>query len=477
MKLNQLTHIYFLGIGGIGMSALARFFRASGKKVSGYDKTSTTLTNELAEEGIDIHFEENISLLPNDILNEIDKEKILVVWTPAVPKDHAELIWFEKNNFTIMKRAQVLGLVTAQSNTIAVAGTHGKTTTTTLTAHLLKAAGIDCSAFLGGISQNYHTNLLLGKNLGQENSSVEKNIVVAEADEYDRSFLWLHPSVLIVTSVDADHLDIYGDKNEMHETYRQFVKQVGKKIITKKSVAEILGITKDERVIFYSLDDKESNSFAENIRVENGFYIFDLILNKIKIADLKLGLPGRHNVENAVAAASAAKEIGVDDESIRKGFASFLGVKRRFDFRIRSSSVIFIDDYGHHPAELKACISSVKELFPGKKITGIFQPHLYSRTRDFADEFAKSLELLDDVVLMEIYPAREKPIPGISSSMLLEKIHGPKKSLYSKTELVEKVVQHEFDILLTMGAGDIDQLVEPLEKGLKEKFKLKEANA
>jgi UDP-N-acetylmuramate--alanine ligase len=475
MKLNQLTHIYFLGIGGIGMSALARFFRASGKIVAGYDKTSSELTDKLMKEGIQIHFEENISLIPKEFLNTNGKEKILIVWTPAVPKDHAELVWFTENNFTLMKRAQVLGLIAGETNTIAIAGTHGKTTTTTLTAHLLKTAGVDCSAFLGGISQNYQTNLLLGKNLGKENIPMEENIVVAEADEYDRSFLWLHPSIAVVTSVDADHLDIYGDNEAMLDTYRQFVKQVGKTIVTKKSVAEILGITNDKRVISYSLEDKATDSFAENIRVENGYYVFDLTLNKTKISNLRLGLPGRHNVENAVAAASAAKQIGVDEESIRKGLSSFLGVKRRFDFRVRSPQVVYIDDYGHHPAELKACISSVKELFPGKKITGIFQPHLYSRTRDFADEFAKSLDLLDDVVLLEIYPAREKPIPGITSSMLLEKIVAKRKALYSKSEVVEKVLKHEFDVLLTMGAGDIDQFIAPLQKGLKDKFNLKEA--
>ncbi len=477
MKLNQLTHIYFLGIGGIGMSALARFFRASGKAVAGYDKTPSQLTDELRAEGIQIHFDENVSLIPKEFSMLANKNNILVVLTPAVPRDHAELLWFEKNNFTVMKRAQVLGFITNETTTVAVAGTHGKTTTTTLTAHLLKTAGMDCSAFLGGISLNYHTNLLLGRNLGKENIPMEENIVVAEADEYDRSFLWLHPSVAVLTSVDADHLDIYGDQGAMLDTYRQFVKQVHKKIVTKKSVAQTLGIEKDNRVISYSLEDNHTNSFAENIHVENGYYVFDLVIDKIKIPDLKLGLPGRHNVENAVAAATAAKQLGVNDDAIRNGFVSFLGVKRRFDFRIRSPKVIFIDDYGHHPAELKACISSVKELFPGKKVTGIFQPHLYSRTRDFADEFARSLELLDDVVLLEIYPAREKPIPGISSSMLLEKIKTKRKNIYSKNELVEKIMQHDFDVLLTMGAGDIDQLVEPLEKSLKEKFNLKEVKS
>ncbi|HET6990682.1 MAG TPA: UDP-N-acetylmuramate--L-alanine ligase [Bacteroidia bacterium] len=474
MKLDQLTHIYFLGIGGIGMSALARFFHASGKQVSGYDKTATELTNELIAEGIGIHFEENIDMIPVQIREASDQKTVLIVWTPAVPVEHAELVWFRKNGFTVMKRAEVLGLIVGQTRTIAVAGTHGKSTTTTMTAHILRSGGIDCSAFLGGISRNYNTNLLLGKNLGKENIPMEQNIVVAEADEYDRSFLWLHPFIAIITSVDADHLDIYGDEKAMHTTYRDFVKQVIGKLITKPQVLKTLDLGKDDRVVSYSLENNQTDSFAENIRIEEGYYAFDLVINGSRISNLRLGLPGRHNVENAVAAVSAAKQIGVDDESVRKALTSFKGVKRRFDFRIRNSKVVFIDDYGHHPAELKACISSVRELFPGKKITGVFQPHLYSRTRDFADEFARSLELLDDVVLLDIYPAREKPIPGITSSMLLEKIRVKNKSLYSRTELVSKVIQHDFDVLVTMGAGDIDQLVEPLEKSLREKFQIKE---
>jgi UDP-N-acetylmuramate--alanine ligase len=476
MKLDKLTHIYFLGIGGIGMSALARFFAASGKSVSGYDKTSTELTDELQREGIEIHFEENVSLIPDAVKNG-SKENVLVVWTPAVPVDHAELVWLKRNEFTIMKRAQVLGLIAGQTKTIAVAGTHGKSTTTTLTAHILRTAGIDCSAFLGGISRNYNTNLLLGKNLGKENIPMEQNIVVAEADEYDRSFLWLHPSIAIVTSVDADHLDIYGNESAMKDTYRDFVKQVHDRLITKEVVLNSLEIPKDARVVSYSVDNKSCDAFAENIRIENGYYMFDLVIQDNKISNVRMGLPGRHNVENAVAAAAASKQVGVDDESLRSALSSFKGVKRRFDFRIRDPKVIFIDDYGHHPAELKACISSVKELFPGKKVTGVFQPHLFSRTRDFADDFARSLELLDEVVLLDIYPAREKPIPGISSEMLLGKINSKNKFLYSKQELVEKLMQHNFDVLVTMGAGDIDLLVAPLESSLRAKFKLEEASA
>lgn len=476
MKLEKLTHIYFLGIGGIGMSALARFFLASGKSVSGYDKTATELTAELQKEGIEIHFEENVGLIPDGVKNA-SVENVLVVWTPAVPTDHAELNWLKQNGFTIMKRAQVLGLIVGQTKTIAVAGTHGKSTTTTLTAHILRTAGIDCSAFLGGISRNYNTNLLLGKNLGKENVAMDQNIVVAEADEYDRSFLWLHPAIAIVTSVDADHLDIYGDVNAMKDTYRDFVKQVKDRLITKDVVLKSLELAKDGRVVSYSVDNKSSDAFAENIRIEEGYYVFDLVILDSKISNVRMGLPGRHNVENAVAAAAASKQVGVDDQSIREALSSFKGVKRRFDYRIRDPKVIFIDDYGHHPAELKACISSVKELFPGKKVAGIFQPHLFSRTRDFADEFARSLELLDEVVLLDIYPAREKPIPGISSSMLLEKINAKKKFLYTKHELVSKMMQHDFDVLVAMGAGDIDQLVEPMEKALREKFKIEEVIA
>jgi UDP-N-acetylmuramate--alanine ligase len=473
MKLEKLAHIYFLGIGGIGMSALARFFLASGKSVSGYDKTETELTGELQREGIEIHFEESVSGIP-EVVKSSPVENVLVVWTPAVPVDHAELVWLKQNGFTIMKRAQVLGLIVGQTKTIAVAGTHGKSTTTTLAAHILRTAGIDCSAFLGGISRNYNTNLLLGKDLGKENVQMQENIVVAEADEYDRSFLWLHPSIAIITSVDADHLDIYGDENAMKDTYRDFVMQVKDRLITKDSVLNSLGLAKDARVITYSIDNKSSNAFAENIRIENGYYVFDLVIGDSKIQNVRMGLPGRHNVENAVAAAAAAKQVGVNDEAIREALASFKGVKRRFDYRIRDSKIIFIDDYGHHPAELKACISSVKELFPGKKVTGIFQPHLFSRTRDFADEFARSLELLDEVVLLDIYPAREKPIPGITSTMLLEKVNAKHKYLYAKHELVSKIVQHDLEVVVTMGAGDIDQLVEPIERSLKEKFKIGE---
>ncbi|CAN5237137.1 UDP-N-acetylmuramate--L-alanine ligase [soil metagenome] len=473
MNLSKLTHIYFLGIGGIGMSALARFFAASGKFVSGYDKTKTALTTELQNENINIHFDDNIDLIPIEIKNSL-KENVLIVWTPAVPIEMEELTWLNKNGYTLMKRAQVLGIIAEQTRTIAVAGTHGKSTTTTLIAHILKTSGIDCSAFMGGISGNYNTNLLLSSNLGNENIPLEKNIVVVEADEYDRSFLWLHPAIAVVTSVDADHLDIYGDESEMKNTYREFMHQVKEELVTKNEVLTSLGINKNEKTITYSILDKNCDSFAENIKIVDGYYVFDFVNAKKKISAIRMGLPGRHNVENATAAISVALLLGADDEGIQNALTTFKGVKRRFDYRIRNQKIVFIDDYGHHPAELKACISSVKELYPSKKITGVFQPHLYSRTRDFANEFAASLDLLDEVILLEIYPAREKPIQGISSSMLLNKIHNTNKFLYSKDELINKIKDHNFDVLITMGAGDIDQLVEPLENKLREKYKIEE---
>jgi UDP-N-acetylmuramate--alanine ligase len=472
MNLERITHVYFLGIGGIGMSALARFFLAAGKVVAGYDKTQTQLTDELVQSGMDIHFEENVSKIPASFL--VARENVLVVWTPAVPVDHAEMQYFRNSGYRLMKRAEVLGLITSHSRTLAIAGTHGKTTTTTLTTHLLRTGNVDCSAFLGGISGNYHTNLLLANNLSKTGAA-GANIVVVEADEYDRSFLWLSPSLAVVTSVDPDHLDIYGTKEEMYKAYRGFMNQVKERIVTKEKVLETLGLEKTSKISTYSLDDESADCFAQNIRVENGYYMFDLSIDGKQLKDLRLGLPGRHNVENAVAAAALACRCGVKEDAVRKGLESFRGVARRFDFRIRTPEITYIDDYGHHPAELKACISSVRELFPGKKIAGIFQPHLYSRTRDFADEFARSLSLLDDIILLEIYPAREKPISGISAAMLLDKINKQEKAIYRAEELVEKTMEHDFDVLITMGAGDIDRFVQPLEEALTKRFNIKQA--
>lgn len=460
MSFDKINSVYFLGIGGIGMSALARYFKAAGKNVAGYDKTPTALTDELISEGIAIHFDDNMELVPAAFKQA--SPSVLIVFTPAVPVNHSEYAFFKLNGFNIKKRAEVLGMITEQQHTIAVAGTHGKTTTSTLIAHILRTAGIDCSAFLGGISQNYNTNLLLSKAIGDP--------VVVEADEYDRSFLTLHPDISVITSMDADHLDIYGDHKYMEESYRLFARQLkpGGKQVVKKAIRENLGV---QGVLTYSLE-AGADFYAKNIRIENGSYHYDMVTPNGVMEQLTLGLPGKHNVENSVAAAAAAMQAGVKEEAIRKALASFKGAKRRFDYQIKTGQLVFIDDYAHHPEELRACISSVKEMYPGKRLTGIFQPHLYTRTRDFADGFAKSLDLLDEAILLDIYPARELPIEGVSSAMLLEKMHSKNKGLCAKKDLVEEVCRRKPEVLLTLGAGDIDMLVEPLKKALLKLYQL-----
>lgn len=430
------------------MSALARYFKAMGKQVSGYDKTSTLLTKQLENEGINIHYVENTDLLP---------EKIdLVIYTPAVPKDNLEYIYVIEKNIPIIKRAEVLGLLTKNFKTIAIAGTHGKTTITTMVTHILKCANMKITSFMGGISKNYDTNFLL---------SEENEYVVAEADEYDKSFLKLFPYISVITSMDADHLDIYGDKDNLNQTFTEFALQTkdsGHLIL--KSGLKLLNQPKCD-IATYSLKDK-ADIYAENIRINKGKYIFDIAGNTI-IKEIELGLPGLHNVENAIAAISACLKAGVSPEICKTALSSFSGSKRRFDYRIINENFIYIDDYAHHPEELRACITSVKELFKDKKVTGIFQPHLYTRTRDFADEFAKSLSLLDEVILLDIYPARELPIEGINSQMLLDKISIKSKHLVSKNELIEYTKKLKPQILLTLGAGDIDQFVDIIEKEFK----------
>lgn len=474
MNLNSIHSVYFLGIGGIGMSALARFFKAMGKQVCGYDKTASELTRELEAEGIAIHYHEDVQAIPANILQPAAIDQVLIVWTPAVPASHSELLHFRAHGFVIKKRAEVLGLITEHTSTVAVAGTHGKTTTTTLTTHLLRSAGIDCSAFLGGISINYNTNLLLSDKLKEQTISGGENIVVAEADEYDRSFLWLHPTVQIITSVDADHLDIYGDKEQMYDTYRQFSKQVkpGGKLITKPVVLDTLKLQNDY-TITYALEDVKADYHARNIRVENGVLVYDIVCPDVILENVKLGLPGRHNVENSIAAVAAARQLNASPEALKKGLESFRGVKRRFEYHIFTPQLIYIDDYGHHPAELAACIGSARELFPGKKITGVFQPHLYSRTRDFYDEFARSLEMLDEVILLDIYPARELPIEGVTSEALLGKMNMKNKLLSAKDELIANILKSNPEVLITMGAGDIDRFVEPVAEALAKKYNVK----
>ncbi len=456
-KMNILNYklYYFIGIGGIGMSALARFFNHYKKAVYGYDKTETILTNQLTAEGIFCHFEENEELLITTLSN-FSKEEILIIYTPAVPIQHAEYHYASNNGYTILKRSQVLGEISKQFKTIAIAGTHGKTTTTTLVTHLLKSAGFNCFSFMGGISKNYNTNLLLG-NINDKNT-----YMVVEADEYDRSFLTLHPHIALITSVDADHLDIYGDATNVKEGYSLFSKQVADNgiLIVKKSVDNDLKLTKKRLIYSLNLDTEYC---AKSITLENAQIIYDIKSPLENINAVTLGLQGLHNVENSIAAVAIAQQLGIKGDVIKNALRSFNGVKRRFDYRIKTDELVFIDDYAHHPEELKAIIGSVKKLYPTKKIMGIFQPHLYSRTKDFADAFAESLDLLDECILLEIYAAREKPLQGVTSQILLNKMKLINKKVLSKNNVLTFLKTNTPQVLLTMGAGDIDALIEPIE--------------
>lgn len=452
MNLKTIQNIYLIGIGGIGMSALARYFVSLGKSVAGYDRTKTSLTDELVAEGMDIHFEDNAKLIPSFFFN---KDETLVIYTPAVPAGHEELNYFRDNDFKVKKRSEVLGLLTQNHFTIAVAGTHGKTTTSSIAAHILNHAEGGCTAFLGGIAVNYKSNLLI---------ATASNKMVVEADEYDRSFLTLNPDIAIVTSTDPDHLDIYGTKENMEKNYHEFVSKV-KESGTLIYKAGLAFAESGKKSFTYSLKGK-SDFAIENLTVENAEYSFDIVSPLEKIENIKFSFPGSHNLENALGAAAAAQVAGVDKETIRKALGTYKGVKRRFEYIIKSPELVFIDDYAHHPRELTSCISSVKELYLGKKITGIFQPHLFSRTRDFADGFAKSLELLDELILLEIYPARELPIDGIDSKFLLDKIKMEKKVLLSKEETLNEISNRKIEVLVTLGAGDIDKMVEPIKKKL-----------
>jgi UDP-N-acetylmuramate--alanine ligase len=459
MNIDQLKSVYLLGIGGIGMSALARYFMSRGVKISGYDKTSTPLTDQLIKEGMNIHFEENIDLIPD----EID----LVVYTPAIPHGHKEMDYLIQKKLPLKKRAEVLGMISDKGKTIAVAGTHGKTTTATLIAHILNIAGTDMMAFLGGISKNYGTNFISSSAHQPIGSSTN---VVVEADEFDKSFLKLHPSVAVITSADADHMDIYGSISDMKNTYREFTGKLkpGGDLILKNRVD--IGSLKDTEIHVFSYDvEDEADYYATHLKVNNGTYFFDLHTPAGIISGLTVGIPGRFNLENAIAALSVAHRVGISEEVMRDSLKSYRGVQRRFDFHCRRPGFVYMDDYAHHPEELKACIRAVKEVFPGKKITGVFQPHLFSRTRDFADAFARSLELLDEIILLEIYPARETPVEGIDSAMLLNKIRSTNKTLCKKENLVEELILRDPEVLLTLGAGDIDQLVSPIVEAFENK--------
>ena len=448
--------IYFIGIGGIGMSNLARYFIQQGKSVAGYDRMETPLTKALVAEGAQVHYEDYVRLVPAEFL---DKEKTLVVYTPAVPASHSELQYFRQNGFTVMKRAQLLGEVTKTSDAVCVAGTHGKTTVSSMTAHLLRQSGVDCNAFLGGILKNYGTNLLL---------SDKSRITVAEADEYDRSFHWLQPWIAVITSADPDHLDIYGTPEAYRESFEHFTSLIRKNgyLILKEGVS--LTPRTDATVKTFTYSESEGDFHAENIRIGNGEIIFDFVSSDSRITDIQLGVPVKVNIENAVAAITAAVLSGVKPDEIRAAMKTFGGAKRRFDFLLKTPGTVFIDDYAHHPQELTASIRSIRQLYPDRKVTGIFQPHLYTRTRDFADDFARSLSLLDDVILLDIYPAREEPIPGITSEVIFEKITSKEKMLLKKTELLDFLKGKQLDVLVTLGAGDIEHLL-PAIKQLLEK--------
>ena len=459
MNFKDIQQAYFLGIGGIGMSAIARYFHSIGIAVNGYDKTETPLTKELVAEGIHIHYEDLGSRI-GDL--GLTKESCLVVLTPAIPKDHQEWKWLVDNNFTILKRSQVLGIITDVYQTIGVAGTHGKTTTSTLIAHILKQSNVDCAAFLGGISSNYQTNLLLNQSTNQPINQY----MVVEADEFDRSFLTLHPSIAIITSTDADHLDIYGEHNELKKSFLAYASQCKENgsLILKKGLDITADVTRD--FITYSVTEK-ADAYASNIQIKGDEYSFDLLFKEQHINNLVLGIPGLHNVENAVAASVACLLAGVTADELKAGLASFKGVKRRFEYIIKRNDFVYIDDYAHHPEELRAIISSVKNMYPNKKIVAAFQPHLFSRTRDFVDGFAESLSLLDNVVLLDIYPARELPMEGVTSNIIFDKMTSTNKILCSKTEAVELIKQQKPEVLLTLGAGDIDQLVGVLKEAYK----------
>lgn len=444
MNLNQIHNVYFIGIGGIGMSALARYFKFIGKEVMGYDKTPTMLTDDLISSGINIHFEDEIKNIPSSCTSE----NTLVVYTPAI-KQLSEWDYFKENGFIIKKRAEVLGIITKDTFCFAVAGTHGKTTTSSILGHVLYESGLDVTAFLGGIVENYNSNLI----------GSGKTITVVEADEFDRSFLHLHPNIACVTSMDADHLDIYGDDASIKASFREFAD----KVEDKNNLFVINGLPLDGITVGVNDDSK---FVAHNIRIIDGWYVFDVTTPTEEIKDIKFGLPGKHNLTNALLALAMARTYGTPTDSIVKALATFKGVKRRFSFQIRKPDFVYIDDYAHHPTEINAVHQAVRELYPGKKVLAVFQPHLFSRTKDFADDFAKSLSQFDEVLLMEIYPARELPMPGITSQWLLDKIENPNKKLVQKEELISLLTASDAPVIVTVGAGDVGEMVPEIKKAL-----------
>ena len=454
-EITSYSRIFFVGIGGIGMSALARYFLAAGYEVAGYDRTPSPLTDALREEGAEIIFSDEVEQIPEKFRDVRRRGDTLVIYTPAVPRDHPVFRYFAGNGYEMYKRAEVLGMISDRMRPVAVAGTHGKTTTSTMIAHILKQSVLDCTAFLGGISKNYGSNLLLG----------ESRWVVLEADEFDRSFLHLHPSLAVVTSMDPDHLDVYGDAEHMRESFHQFMGQVreGGKILVHNSLEVNRQVNSRVDWFTYGLEG-EADYRASELRFSDGYHLFTAHTPEGAVEGVRLGLPGRVNVENALAAIAVAHLLGVSDESIARSLFLFQGVRRRFDIRVRKGKYVYIDDYAHHPSELRAAIGSAREMFPGKKITGIFQPHLYSRTRDFAAEFAESLGMLDRIILLPVYPAREEPLPGITSEIILKKIKKKDKKLIEKEDVTATIRKDPPEVLMTLGAGDIDRLTDPLEQ-------------
>lgn len=458
MNTNTLKAVYFVGAGGIGMSALVRYFLSKGKAVGGYDRTASALTEKLRQEGADIHYEDNVALIPEVFLNP---ETTLIVYTPAIPAEHKELTYFREHNFEIQKRAQVLGMITQTERGLCVAGTHGKTTTSTMAAFLLDNSHVKCNAFLGGISKNYGTNLLI---------SDQSDFVVIEADEFDRSFHWLTPYATVITATDSDHLDIYGTHEAYLESFRKYTSLIRPDgyLIIKKGID--LQPDVKEGVTVYTYSDKEGDFHAENIRIGNGEIFFDFISPLGNIKDVQLGVPVYVNIENGIAAMALAQIGGATAEEIKAAMPQFKGVDRRFDFKLKNDHIVFLSDYAHHPAEIKQSVSSLRMLYPDKKLTAIFQPHLYTRTRDFYKDFADSLSLLDEVMLLDIYPARELPIEGVTSKLIYDNLRpGIEKTMCHKEDLIELLKTKKIEVLITLGAGDVDNYVTPIYELLKDR--------
>lgn len=453
--MSEYSKIYFIGIGGIGMSAIARYYKTKGYPVAGYDRTPSDLTHELEEEGIYVHYTDDPDYIPKDVAST------LVVYTPAVPDDLGEMVYVREHGYTLVKRSRMLGELSAGQTCLAVAGTHGKTTTSTMIAHILTETGSGCSAFLGGISKNYGTNLLISQNL----------VFVAEADEYDRSFLQLHPAVAVITAMDADHLDIYGTHEEYCKAFKAFASQVSRTVIVKKGL-DITPADTKAKILTYSYDNPSADFYAVGAKPDElGHYIFDIVYPGGVIKDVRCGIPGWVNVENSVAAAAVCLTQGLLPDAVKESIGSFLGVKRRLDVHVASPKLTYIDDYAHHPRELSSAISSIKAMYPGRKLTAIFQPHLFTRTRDFAAEFAESLSAVDKLILLDIYPAREEPIPGVTSEIIFDKVTAPEKVLLKKEELMEYIKDEPLDVLATFGAGNIDRFIEPIAEMLEERLR------